>query len=262
VARRRPDVALEPPPCPPGWRTGPPDFVGVGAQRAGTSWWFRGAIATHPRFQPPGDLPKELHYFDRFWDGEPEDGFAERYHALFPRPEGAFTGEWTPRYMSDFWPLRLLREAAPEARILVMLRDPVARYRSAIARERALAEQEGTEVALPTVTDALWRGFYAEQLRRVFDAYPREQVLVLQYERCRADPAGQLAATCRFLGIEVPSAPDERLLRPPGGAGHARPQLPDRIRDDLVAAWREDIARLAALCPEIDVSLWPSFAEG
>jgi hypothetical protein len=260
MARRRPNVALEPPPCPPGWRTGPPDFVGVGAQRAGTSWWFRGAIETHPDYQPPGDLPKELHYFDRFWDGQPEEGFVERYQALFPRQEGRFTGEWTPRYMCDFWTMPLLREAAPEARILVMLRDPVARYRSAVAREGALAEQEGTDVALTTVTDALWRGFYGEQLRRVLELYPREQVLVLQYERCRADPAGQLEATCRFLGIGTPGEPHERLLRTPGRGGHARPELSDRVREELVALWREDVARLAELCPEIDLSLWPSFA--
>src|SRR5213595_3311651 len=62
---------LEAPECPPGWRTGPPDFVGVGAQRCGTSWWYRGTIRSHPqvvRIAKPG---KELHYFDRFWGGEP-----------------------------------------------------------------------------------------------------------------------------------------------------------------------------------------------
>ena len=260
MARRRPDVPLVPPPCPPGWRTGPPDFVGVGAQRSGTSWWFRGAIATHPDFQPAGELPKELHYFDRFWDGEAEDGFVERYHALFPRPEGKFTGEWTPRYMSDFWTMRLLRQAAPEARILVMLRDPVARYRSALARERALAEQEGGEVSMATVSDAAWRGFYGEQLRRVFEFYPRDQVLVLQYERCRADPEGQLEATCRFLAIEPPDEAPERLLRQSRGGSHPKPDVPDRVHEDLVDHWRDDIARLVELCPEIDLSLWPSFS--
>ena len=35
---------LEGPEVPDGWATGPPDFVGVGAQRCGTTWWFRGAI--------------------------------------------------------------------------------------------------------------------------------------------------------------------------------------------------------------------------
>jgi hypothetical protein len=265
MPRRRPDVALRPPACPPGWRTGPPDFVGIGSQRSGTSWWYRDAIAIHPRYEPMGDLPKELHYFDRFWDEECDGELVERYHSLFPRPEGKFTGEWTPRYMSDFWSMRLLRRAAPDARILVMLRDPVDRYRSAVAREKALAVQEGRRmdlaVGLAIVSDAAWRGFYAEQLRHVFDLYPRDQVLVLQYERCIRDPEGQLAATCRFLGVEVPEQASENLLQEPRRRAHVREELSRRVREDLITRYRDDVARLVELCPEIDVSLWPNFAQ-
>ena len=35
------------PPCPPGMTIGPPDFVGVGVPKAGTSWWFS-LILAHP----------------------------------------------------------------------------------------------------------------------------------------------------------------------------------------------------------------------
>ena len=66
--------------------------------------------------------------------------FVERYHRNFPRPAGGVTGEWTPRYMYDHWSLRLLRRAAPEARILVILRDPIERYRSALEAWRPLIE--------------------------------------------------------------------------------------------------------------------------
>ena len=38
----------EEPECPPSWSTGPPDFVGIGAQRCGTTWWFGGALQAHP----------------------------------------------------------------------------------------------------------------------------------------------------------------------------------------------------------------------
>ena len=65
-----------------------------------------------------------------------------------------------------------------------MLRDPVARYRSAIARLQRLAEDRGDRVLLAQMNDAIWRGFYFEQLRHVFDLFAREQVLVLQFERC------------------------------------------------------------------------------
>jgi len=53
----------EPPPPPPGFVTGPPDFVGVGAQKAGTTWWFR-LIEAHPGVYHDPDQRPELHFFD------------------------------------------------------------------------------------------------------------------------------------------------------------------------------------------------------
>src|SRR5439155_26836588 len=76
-----------PPPRPQGWPVGPPDFVGVGAQRCGTSWWHR-LIVAHPGVsfvrRPYG---KELHFFDTLENHgvlAPEE--IDRYHLHFPRP--------------------------------------------------------------------------------------------------------------------------------------------------------------------------------
>ncbi len=250
---------LELPTCPPGWRTAPPDFVGVGVQRAGTSWWSS-VIESHPRVVRPDRRPKELHYFDRFWQGEPPDDFAARYHELFPRPPGAISGEWTPRYMYDFWTPPLLAAAAPDARFLVLLRDPVERYLSGLSRHVRGAEKEGRFLRLQELSDAIYRGVYEPQLRRLFEYVPRDRVLVLQYERCRADPAGQMAATFAFLGLQAPDRPPEQLevrSRP----WRFKPELSAPARAELVERLRADVEAVAALCPEIDVALWPSFAD-
>lgn len=246
-----------PPPIPRGWRTGPPDFVGVGAQRSGSSWWFRFAVEAHPRVVRMEDQEKELHYFDRFWHGRIPADFVETYHRFFPRPQGAITGEWTPRYMFDFWSMRLLHQAAPEARILVILRDPIERFRSGFAMRRRWGLTRGR--TLDAVAGAVARSAYADQLARVFAVYPREQVLVLQYERCRADQVTEMQRTLSFLGLD-PVAPAEELVeksRPP----REKPSLSDEMQEDLVARLLPDVERLAELCPEIDISLWPSFRD-
>lgn len=247
---------LDPPEVPPGWSTGPPDFVGVGAQRAGTTWWYRG-LEQHDRVVRPPGRRKELHFFNRFWRGEVPDDLTEQYARLFPRPEGAITGEWTPRYMHDFWSLRLLAEAAPQARVLVILRDPVERWRSGTARAVRLAEEAGEPIRLVQLSDAVWRGFYFEQLRRLFDLFPRERVLVLQFERCRDEPAAQMTRTCEFLGIEPFAELPAKMTaeRDP----KAKPPLPEAMRDELVALLADDVRRTAELCPEIDPERWPNF---
>ena len=114
--------------------TGPPDFVGVGTQRSGTTWWFK-TLLGHPQIRPPRGRRKELHFFDRFCARELLDADVAEYHELFPRKPGQITGEWTPRYMHDFWTPRLLARAAPEAKLLIMFRDPVERYRSGVLHQ-------------------------------------------------------------------------------------------------------------------------------
>ena len=69
--------------------------------------------------------------------------------------------------------------------------------------------------------DAIARGFYDDALRRWIAYFPPEQILVLQYERCVADPTGQLARTYRFLGLE-PFVPDMLGNRVERHETHAR----------------------------------------
>lgn len=245
------------PECPEGWTIAPPDFVGIGAQRSGTSWWYSG-IEAQPQVVRVPKRRKELHYFNRFWSGEVPSDLASEYHSLFPRPPGQLAGEWTPRYMYDYWAVPLLREAAPDTRLLVLLRDPVERYRSGLAFAVNRARRAGTPPRLAALGDAVWRGFYAEQLRHVFRYFPRDQVLVLQFERCRRDPLGELRRTCAFLDIDLPDELPEEMTRE--REPQVKAELSDSVRAELVARLEQDVAALAVLCPEIDISLWPNFA--
>lgn len=241
------------PTCPPGWRTGPPDFVGVGAQKAGTTWW-RSLIGAHPDVVL-GER-KELHYFSDYWRLEFRDEDAERYHLYFPRPEGALCGEWTPRYMSDFWTPGLLARSAPDAKILVLLRDPVARYRSGLTASLAgVFPPFHPDVA----QEAMERGLYADQLERLLGAFAREQVLLLQYEVCRVNVVSELARTYRFLGLDdsfVPDGADEVINRT-----EDKVDVPDETRERLAVLYRNDVIRLLDAFPEIDVTLWPPFTD-
>jgi Sulfotransferase domain len=106
----------------------------------------------------------------------------------------------------------------------------------------------------------MWRGFYHEQLRRVLELYPRNQVLVLQYERCVAEPIAELERTCRFLGLRSRRRPPERLATRVGSAQASSP-LEEAARRELTALYREDVRRLVELVPGIDLTMWPNFRE-
>ena len=236
--------------------SGPPDFVGVGAQRCGTTWWFK-VLSTHPGIRPPKGRRKEQHFFDPFAARPLTDEDIAAYHRLFPREPGQVAGEWTPRYMRDFWTPPLLRRAAPDARLLVMLRDPIERYRSGVVHRLTRTPQRRAEAI---AGDGIERGRYGLQLRRVLASFPAEQVLVLQYEQCRADPRPQYDRTLRFLGVDdPPQAPDFEQPRGTTMAPAKRELWPDFERA-MQTALEPDIAGLAELVPSLDLSLWPNFS--
>ena len=251
VARVRTRVELRhPPKCPEGWQTAPPDFIGLGAQRSGTTWLYS-LIAAHPGVQ--GDAVKELHYFHRYWNRPFRTADAATYAQYFPRPAGVLAGEWSPGYLSHFWIPALLDAAAPDAKLLVSLRDPVERYRSGVA-----LQSETRRPGAAAASTAFRLGCYGMQLEHLFSSVDRARVLVAQFEACTRDPAGAIGRIYEFLGLDPgfrPSTIDRRVNE----ARTKKVDLdPDR-RATLVDAYTPDVRRLLDLDVGIDVRAWSNF---
>jgi hypothetical protein len=267
--------------------SGPPDFVGVGALASGIGWWHELLLA-HPEIRPPQGDDRELHFFDRFCAAELTGADIVAYHALFQRPHGTICGEWTRRYMFDPWTPPLLRRAAPDARLLVMVSDPIERYRS-VFTDRLAKRAEGETLYMADVVD---RRSFGAQLARLYRFYDPRRVLVLQFERCRRDPLGQYRRTLEFLGardtgfapgplrrkaagrpeslpvavlrrVGLPAGTRRRVMarlgRRPVTERVPAPLWPD-IEDSLHTALDPDVQALAELVPELDLTLWPNFA--
>jgi hypothetical protein len=234
---------------PPSWETGPPDFVGVGAQRCGTTWWYA-ALEAQPQVQRVPASPKERNYFARFWEEPFTPDAVTRYHRLFPRAPGKIVGEWTPDYMFYFWTPALLRRCAPEARLLVLLRDPIERYRSAVTSDEA---RRG-KIELPA--ESFERGLYHAQLMRLLGHFDRDRVLVLQYERCRDHPERELERTNRFLGLADTGFRPDALSRTINPTRWNKVALSAHVVDALRSDYRDDATRLFDEFPELDPTLW------
>jgi Sulfotransferase domain len=240
----------------PSTTTGPPDFIGVGTQRSGTTWWFE-TLLGHPQIRGPKGRRKEQHFFDRFGAVELTDADIAAYHARFPRRPGQLAGEWTPRYMHDFWTPRLLARAAPDAKLLIMFRDPIERFRSGAPHRLSRTPDARLEAV---TADAIERGRYATQLRRVLAWHDRSRILILQYEKCVADPAAEYRRTLRFLGADAEHRHPELERRRGTTQAASKKPLWDDLMAGLRATLEPEVAQLAELAPEVDVSLWSNFA--
>jgi hypothetical protein len=242
-----------PPPRMPGETDGPPDFVGIGVQKAGTTWWFD-LLVSHPGITTRADLHKERHFFDRFGIEPFGPADLRDYHGWFPRPEGLLIGEWTPDYFTLPWVPPLLRKAAPDTRLLLILRDPIDRLRSGIEHQ----QHSGLAADGATIADAVQRGLYDRALSTWLEHFPAEQLLILQHEKCLVDFDVQLESTFAFLGLDAHLAPD--LERPHASARVPRAPLPAELRRRLVDLFAEDVESLAARVPHLDLALWPNFS--
>ena len=207
-----------------------PDFLGLGGMRCGSTTLWEMLKA-----QPDVYLSeqKELHYFDNK-DGLWDQGLAAYLDYFADADPDQVVGEITPEYLSvDFCTARMA-ELVPDARLLVVLRDPVARawshYRlsvsygletlpfdKAVHSETRRLDRGGRG---PEGIDAnvafsyLERGRYVDHLERLEAAFSREQLLVLMLPEFRSDRPGVMRRVRLHLGLpELP--PGGELQRPP-----------------------------------------------
>jgi Sulfotransferase family len=203
-----------------------PDFLVIGAPKAGTTA-LHAALARHPGLYM--SAIKEPKFF--LSDGPPPtkggpgDALTYRehvwrrpdYEALFdPAPPGTLRGESTPLYLYDQAAMRRIRDTLPDARLIVIVRDPVERAHSnwthlwsaglePVGDFIAACAQEENRIAAGWAS--FWHyvglGRYGEQLEYLFTLFPREQVLVLRYRLLVDEPQLSLDRICAFLGVET-----------------------------------------------------------
>ncbi len=194
-----------------------PDFFIAGAQKSGTtsllSW-----ISQLPEFWiarmkvPYKERPRlETQFFN---NPMVRMKGLEWYSSRFV--SGLINGEKNPEYMSRTTSLKEIYRYNPEARIIILLRNPVDRAYSAYKHySRRLPRSRNWDWVLPERSfednlqaeeytgfpfGFLCRGKYAEQLESVFRFFPREQVKIIIFERFVADPSTYLADIVKFLG--------------------------------------------------------------
>lgn len=200
------------------------DFIVAGVQKGGTT-----ALWEYLREQPGLQVPiKEVHYFD---DEDIDWSRADHraYHNIFV-DDDRLTGDTTPIYI--YWPNSLERIARynPAMKIILLFRDPIERAWSHWKMEYAkgkelhpfdwciregrsrLIDADPTAPGHHRVFSYVERGFYGSQLERLFSLFPREQCLLLRSEDLRDDPAPQLAAIARLLGMPAPGSVERRTI--------------------------------------------------
>ncbi len=191
-----------------------PDFLVIGAMRAGTTSLYRYLHAHPGAFL----APKELQFFtDHF--GKGLDWYADQFREA---SDTQLLGEATADYFARRSAMDRIAQTVPDARLVVTMREPVARAWSHywLLRERGIEDREFARALSDELAaverdgnDAdgvfyLSHGMYAHHLRRARRLFPQDQLHLTVLERMRAEPHATYRAICSFLGLDSAVVPD------------------------------------------------------
>lgn len=190
------------------------NFLICGTQKGGTS-----ALDNYLRAhnQVCMGSTKEVHFFDREENFLSEAINYSKYHSFFDsKPHHKAIGEATPIYM--YWqdsPKRIW-QYNPNIKILLLLRNPIERAFSHWNMERMrgkdslsfweaiTTENKRCCEASPLqhrVYSYIDRGFYMTQLEKIWQHFPKNQVLILKNENLKNKPLDTLNEVCDFLNL-------------------------------------------------------------
>ena len=206
-----------------------PTFLCVGAQKAGTTT-LHSLLGLHPMiFLPPR---KEIHYFSLHYTMG-----LEWYGKFFGSAKpNQLRGEITPYYLFHPYVAERIAQDLGTVRIIILLRDPVARtlshYSHAcrlgfedLSLEEALNAESnrlaGADAVLKTIggrhqqhqeCSYLSRSLYRDQVKRYWKCFGKDNVLVRTCESMFASPWIFLEGVFAFLGLPPCEKPDKTLL--------------------------------------------------
>ena len=203
-----------------------PDFFIVGAPKCGTTALYQ-YLRSHPQIFMP--FHKEPLYFGQ--DLNPRYGRMSEadYLALFAdaRP-GQRVGEASAWYLYSRTAAAEIKAFAPEARIIVMLRDPVemmhaqhsqllyncqeviADFGEALGAEAARRHGQRLPPGPLRVENLFYRdaAHFADQIERYLDVFGRDRVHLIVYDDLVTDAPAVYRGVLEFLDVDVDVPPE------------------------------------------------------
>lgn len=247
------------------WRT-LPDFLIIGAQKAGTTFLYK-YLTQHPQILSASR--KEVRFFDlNYHAGE----YWYRSHFPLRRTVSTrrrfrhkcITGESSPYYLFDPQAPRRAQVLLPQARLIALLRDPVARaisgYHEAVnaghetlpmqeamhtEEERIRGEAEKAASDPHYISPALRhfsykaRGIYLPQIERWHGCFSADRLLVIKSEELFDSEEDVWPRICNFLGVAEWMPPKTMRVN-----AKQYPPCDETTRDELQAFFRPHNRRL------------------
>jgi len=200
------------------------DFFIVGAPKAGTTSLYH-YLNEHPEISMSSQ--KEPDYFsdadiqnEGMYYGKNRIDTIKKYHDLFDdNSESKLKGEASVSYLFYKDVPQKIKAYNPDAKIIIMLRDPVDRafshylmdYRLGLVSdsfEDIIDQKSVHKNAKLFYQQYVELSEYASQVKRYLDIFDSKEILFIEYEDLKIDVLGIVKKTYLFLGVNQVYEPD------------------------------------------------------
>ncbi|MEE9492317.1 MAG: sulfotransferase [Gammaproteobacteria bacterium] len=237
-----------------------PNFFILGAGRSGSTQLYH-LLRQHPDVFLTN--PKEPSFFcEPFQVIKNPIEYFELYDAV---SDEAIRGEASHVYLTNPTTAKVLKGLFPEARFVVILRNPAERayslyqwmrryrYEPVHTFEAALEEEESRYNSASFRADCpqyfynylyFMSGLYGQQLQRYFSLFSKQQFHIVKFEEFIVDPANHLKEIFRFLDVDQGFSPQLAVDRNEGDAATYEP-LSIQTKELLLEAYSSDLHHLS-----------------
>jgi len=220
-----------------------PNFLGIGAQKAGTTWLHEN-LKKHPEIFLPKE--KEIHFFN--------DKFSKplnEYQAVFKGQECMLRGEINPGYsVLEKWKIEYLARILPKLKSILILRNPIERaWSHAIMSYVKMHNKTPEEIKLEDWLRhfrnplSVKKGNYPQIIKNWQSVYASEQMKILFYDDLVATPQSFLMDVFKFLMVEIPESFASYPINEKINSG-TRIVMPEKVKEALKDRYRADIYEL------------------
>lgn len=178
-----------------------PNFMLIGPGRSGSDW-----ITKNLRLHPDIFMPRQK--ATRFFIDHYEQGL-KRYSDIFGERSEKAIGEATVGYLHSESAPTLIARHIPDIKLIANLRNPVERSYSSYGRLSGWARpgdqnyQISFEEKIKITPHILEQSLYGRHLRRWYDNFPKENLLILTFDDMKSNPEQFLKSIYDFLQVDA-----------------------------------------------------------
>lgn len=201
-----------------------PDFIFLGGHKCGTTS-LHYYLDQHPEIYMPSIKGQD--FFSREGNVNKEGNFGqfatlEKYQEIYQgMTNEKVAGEVSSVYLYSEKACKNIKKYRPNAKLLVILRNPVDRAFASFSNRVILKKSELNEqINLREIfdkTEILDRGFYAEKLKLYYDNFDSKQIKILLFDWLIKDKERYFSNIFEFIGVNPDFMPDTSVILRKGG---------------------------------------------